>query len=84
VVSSEPQQLDNEEAAASEAPADEATAASAVDDEMAKLLADIEGAPADAAAETGSDSSSAVETAAAAEPEPEMDPDLEALLKDLG
>jgi len=65
------------EAAEAEAPGEETSASSEVDEEMARLLADLEAPPA-------ADSDSAPAADSPAEPEPEIDPELEALLRDLG
>jgi len=65
------------EPAAAEAPAEETAAA--VDDELAALLASLDDTPPPAA-----EVAAAEEAPAAAAEEPAMDPDLEALLKELG
>ncbi len=79
VVSAPAQRIGDDEAEAAEAesPSEEAAASSEVDEEMAKLLADLDAPPA-------ADSDSAPAADSPAEPEPEIDPDLEALLRDLG
>ena len=82
-MSSAPQRL-AEEASTSDAEASadasaEAPAEAAVDDELAALLAALDDTPAPAAEAAAAD-----EAPAAAAEEPAMDPDLEALLKELG
>lgn len=79
VVSAPPQHIGDDETGTAEAesPGEETAASSEVDEEMAKLLADLEAPPA-------ADADSAPAADSAAEPEPEIDPDLEALLRDLG